>query len=355
MRYVLILTIMLVAGFKAQALQPIKVGVIEGAPFAIKSGSTYSGIAVDLWNEIALGLRRSYIIQEPSYTNWDKPFEDLINGRVDVIIGPTSVTADRYMKGDFTLPYFIDKVIAVTPSDYFHNTFRLIRIFFLSVGSLLLSIFILFAIYIHLLWYYERTHTPKVPKSYKSGVPYLFWIHVLSGHHDEVPKSTQGKLLMLFQRGSFYIILIMLNATMISFLTISLQQYSSPIQSLSDLERVKVGATKSSRSLNTAASLGIRAMPFNSIKDGIKALEGRQISAFLTDLSLADSYLRENNITNLSLSHFTLKFDLYVFITRKGSPLIREINEQMLILRTKGIPEKICKSYLTKGVQNCDL
>lgn len=349
------LFILLFVGFQAHSASPIKVGVIEGAPFAVKSQQAYSGIAIDIWNEIAIGLKRPYVIHDVTYANPDQAFDDLEQGKIDLIIGPISVTQERYLKSEFTIPYFIDKVVAVTPSNYLHNTLRLLKLFSLSVGIILIIYFALFATYIHLLWYYERYHTKKVPKDYKEGVRYLFWMHVLSGRHEEVPKSSQGRLLVLFQRSSFYIILIILNATFISFLTVSLQRYASPVHCVADLERLKVGALKSSRSLNAASSLGIRTQPYNTTKDGIQALQTGQINAFLTDLSLADFYLKEHFIDDLSISQFTLKYDLYVFATQKGSPLLREINEQMLDLRTKGIPDKICKGYLTKGIQNCDL
>ncbi len=355
MRLLLSLFILFFMSCEGKSQPPIRVGVIDGAPFTFKRGTIHSGIAVDIWNEIALGLKRPYIISDEVYNNSEKAFDDLDNGRLDVLIGPISVTAERYLKSDFTIPYFIDKVIAVTPSNYLHNTFQLVKIFFLSVGTILLTFITIFAFYINLLWYYERSHTPKVPKQYKEGVLYLFWIHVLSGRHEEVPKSPQGKFLMLFQRSSFYIILIVLNATFISFLTISLQRYASPIQCMSDLERLRVGAIESSRSLTAASNMGIRTLPFTTIEEGMQALRNEQISAFLTDLSLADYYLKENNIDNLSISHYTLKYDNYVFVTRKGSPHLREINEQLFELRAKGIPDKICKSYLTKGIQNCDL
>ncbi len=341
--------------FSLNAAPPLKVGVIEGHPFAFQDGEEYSGIAVDLWNELALGLGQAYEIKTPIYKDWKTPFEDLANGKVDVLIGPISVTSDRFMQGDFTLPYFIDKVIAITPSDYLHNTLILIKLFFYSVGTLLSFFFGLFFFYIILLWYYEKQHDQRVPRGFREGVAYLFWVHVHMGRHDEVPKSSPGRFLMLFQRSFFYIILIVLNATMISFVTISVQKYASPIQSIGDLERERVGATKSSRSLKTAQELGIHAIAFDSIKDGVDALLAGQIQSFLTDLSLADAYLRDNSIHDLSVSNFTLKYDAYVFVTRIGSPLLREINKEMLSLRAKGTPDKICKGYLIKGIRNCDL
>lgn len=336
--------------------EPLKVGVIVDAPFSFKEKETFSGIAIDLWREIALGLQQPYIFIALPSTDREKPYEALQKGEIDVLIGPLSVTETEYKKIDITLPFFIDKVIAIAPLDYIHNTFLFIKMFFASIGGIITIFILLFLFYIHLLWYCEKPHTQNFPNTYKKGISHLFWTHAVSGRHVEIPTSLAGKVFLLFfHRGALYIVLIALNATLISFVTASLVHYASPIQTLGDLKKKKVGAIPESRAFKVAANLGMRVIPVHSLEDGIKALEEGHVGAYLEDLSDADAYLKENPSKDLKISPFELNYDLYVFATPSGSPLLRKINTEMLKLRKREIPEKICKEYFSEGAKNCAL
>lgn len=348
---VILIFFMGTAGF---CKEPLKVGVSVAPPFVVKEGSVYTGIAIDLWNEVALGLNRtSRFVEYPD--DPDKPFQALQKGEVDVFVGPLSMTLERYQKADFTLPYFVDKIVAVTHTDYVHNMGLFVKMFLVSVGGIIGLFLLIFAGYINLLWYYERAHTKNFPTNYKEGISHLFWTHVLNGHHVEIPKSLGGKAVILFQKGAFYVVIILLNATFVSFLTAFVVKYATPIQCLSDLEKVRTGAIKNSNPFNFATSLGVRVVPYESMDEGIKALEDGHIKAYLDDLSKVETYLKEKAIVNLKVSHFALKWDLYAFATPIGSPLLRDLNLQILELRSKEVPEKICTQYLPRAVKDTKL
>lgn len=182
-----------------------------------------------------------------------------------------------------------------------------------------------------------------MPKTYKEGISYLFWTHIFIGRHEDVPVTWPGRVILLFKMGSFYIMLIVLNATLISALTVSISRWNDPIQNLFDLEKRRLGAIVNSRPLKVGKELGLKILPFGSIEEGVQALEGKQIGAFLADLSQADTYLKGKGLTHVVISHYELRHDLYSFATRLGDPLLRDINEQMLELRRNEIPQKICK------------
>ena len=353
MRFLFSLLLIFFMGTVGYCDEPLKVGVVVNPPFVIKNGAVYTGIAIDLWEEIAQGLGTSYVfIEHPSGS--DKPFNSLQKSELDVLVGSLSITLDRHQEADFTLPFFMDKIIAITSLDYMHNIFFFIKMFFFSAGGIIGVFILLFVVYINLLWYYERFHTKNFPSSYKKGVSYLFWTHVVSGRHLEVPKSFAGRFLILFHKSVFYFILVILNATFISFMTVTLVKYATSIHSLADLEKEKVGALKESKSFRAGTSLGLRVVSFESLEEGVKALEEGHLGAFLEDFSTAETFLKDNPKVRLNITPVELKRDPYVFATPKGSPLLRDINTQILKLRIKEIPQKICKVYLPKSVKNCD-
>lgn len=339
----------------AVAEEPLKIGVVEDPPFVIKNGPFYSGIAVDFWYQMNIVLDKPYVFLEFPDLTIDQHFQLLKEGEIDVLLGAISVLPERYQMADFTLPFYIDKVVAVTPISFLSTAILFIKKFFLSTGIIILLFILLFAIYINLLWYYECRRSKNIPKNYRAGIAHLFWNHILIGRHSEVPQSLSGKVLITFQRAGLTIIIIVLNAIVVSFLTVTLTQYSNPIQSLGRLETRQLGAVQGTKALHEGENAGLRITPFESIEAGMTALEEGEISAFIGDFSAIEYYLTKNSLTHLSISTFELNQDPYIFATRIGSPLTREMNTQMLEMRKQGLATKICQQYLIMGMENCDL
>ena len=346
----LFLVILATAGY---CERPLKVGLIVQPPFVIKSGLAYNGLAVDLWDEMAQGLKRPYEFIECPSNNLCEPFDTLQKGDIDVLLGPISITIDRYEKVDFTFPFFFDKVVAITAPGYWHNLFLFMKLFFISVGAIIALLVFLFVIYINLLWYYERHYIKDLPKSYKKAVVYIFWHHVFTDRYLELPKSLAGRVLILFHKTIFYFVIITLNATFLSFMTVTLVNYASPVQNVSDLAKGKIGGVIYSKPYKIGLELGFHMVSFNSLEEGIQALEKGQVLAVLEDFSLAQAYFKKEGKGNLVTSHFNLKQDLYSLAVQKGSPLMTEINKQLLELQQRGVPEKICREYFQEGAKHC--
>ncbi|MBX9787166.1 MAG: transporter substrate-binding domain-containing protein [Alphaproteobacteria bacterium] len=353
MRVLYSLLFLVVFSTIAHCERPLKVGLVVQPPFVIKNSLTYNGLAVDLWKEIAQGLKKSYEFVECPPNNLCEPFDNLQNGDIDVLLGPISITTDRYKKVDFTFPFFFDRVIAITAPGYWHNLFLFMKLFFISVGTIIALLIIVFVIYINLLWYYERHYIDNLPKSYKKGIAYIFWHHVFTGRYLELPKSLPGKFLILCHKTVFYFIIISMNATFLSFITVTLANYASPVQNVSDLTKGKIGGVTYSKPYKIGLEFGLNMVPFNSLEEGIQALEKGQVIAVLEDFSLAQAYFKKQNKTNLVTSHFNLKQDLYSFAVQKGNPLLAEINMQLLELQQRDVPEKICREYFQEGAKNC--
>lgn len=354
MRNIAICVCLLFLKNAALASETLKVGVIEIPPFVIKQGKIYTGIAVDLWNEIAARLKvKSEFIDLPS-TDTKKAFDALERREVDVLVAPLSVEPSRYKKADFTFPFFLDKVVLVSHKGYFHNLVVFIKTFVFSIGAVLFALFLLYVIYIHLFWFFERLRSKKIPDAYIKGISNLFWTHVLIGQHEQIPRSLGGKMAILIQKTATFVILIFLNAGIISFLTAFVVKYEGPVQKLSDLENVQVGAIKDSKPYEVAINAGLRVVPFESLKEGVEALDQGKIKSFVVDFSEIESYMSENAIVNLDVSDFNLRWDLYSFATPIGSSLTRKVNDIILDLRDDGIPQRIARSYLPQAVTSSE-
>lgn len=336
--------------------EPLKVGVIPSPPFVVAENTTYSGIAIELWDYVAQGLQVPYKFIEFSAEKTENALKALSNQEIDILVGPVSVTQTNHSHADFSLPFYIDKIVPLVHQDYIHDLPRLLSSMMDSVGWIVALFVLLFALYLWLLWYYENRDMEAIPSSCRKGVFYLFWTHLLLGwHSNEIPKKLPVKFLLLFKTTAFYVIFTLLSSAQISYLTMLLVQWSDPIQDFSDLEKKRVGAVTNSRPLKLATNLGLKVVSYHSLEEGIQALEKKHVGAFLADLSLADSYLKGSGKENINISHYVLKHDLYAFATRPNDPILRKINEQMLVLRKDEIPVKICRNHLKQGIKACEL
>ncbi|XP_067682755.1 glutamate receptor ionotropic, kainate 1-like [Haliotis asinina] len=96
------------------------VGTLEWTAFVIKrveNGSVrFDGLCIQLLQELAKQLNFSYILVEPDEREWGRIRNGswtglaklLVNGEIDMIVAPLTMTQDRATVVDFTVPYFYD-------------------------------------------------------------------------------------------------------------------------------------------------------------------------------------------------------------------------------------------------------
>jgi len=86
--------------------QTLRVGVSGSPPFVMKDGSSLPGISVQIWADTAARLNKPYKLVR--FPTTEANVDAVVNGQVDLAIGPISITPDRLAnpKIDFTQPYF---------------------------------------------------------------------------------------------------------------------------------------------------------------------------------------------------------------------------------------------------------
>ena len=96
--------ILFLLAFTAEAA-PLKVGVHEKPPFAIKnSDGSWSGLAIDVWHGVAKTAGLSYELVEVPY---EQIRQRVADGTLDAAVGEIDVTAQDQKVIDFTQPYLI--------------------------------------------------------------------------------------------------------------------------------------------------------------------------------------------------------------------------------------------------------
>lgn len=71
---------------------PLRVGVYQTPPFAIKNGNNWDDIGVHLWPEVARDLNLDYLLQE---VDQDKAIDRVQDGTVDIAITAIATPSDE--------------------------------------------------------------------------------------------------------------------------------------------------------------------------------------------------------------------------------------------------------------------
>ncbi|MFL6705924.1 MAG: transporter substrate-binding domain-containing protein [Paraburkholderia graminis] len=91
------------------------VGSNVGAPpFAFKQGDTYSGFDVEVWDEVAKGLNRTWRLQPMEF---GALIPALQTHNIDVIVSQLFIKPERRQVIDFSDPYYKSGLIALTRID----------------------------------------------------------------------------------------------------------------------------------------------------------------------------------------------------------------------------------------------
>ncbi len=122
----------------------MRVGVISTntSPYIIRNGDEYSGIAIDIWETIAKkeNIEFNYVEVGPSE---EDAINQLKSRKVDILVGPYTITKKRYQYVRYTLPFYYSDVALASSKETsnLENYIKLTKVF----GSIMfLFLFILF-------------------------------------------------------------------------------------------------------------------------------------------------------------------------------------------------------------------
>ena len=275
---------------------PLVVAVREAPPFVIDDGGGHwSGIAVELWEQVAEGLGR-----ESRYRLMD--LEDLLvaveAGEVDAGLGALSITADRERRVDFSHPFYISGLgIAAATGNRGNGWGATLRRLAggpvaVAVGGVLAVLVVVGA----LIWLFERRLNDQFAGPSTAGIGQgLWWAAVTMttvGYGDKAPVTLAGRLLGVLWMFASLFLVAAFTASITAALTVS--QFDAPIRGVADLFDHRVGAVAGSTGSSYLEGLGVPHREFSSAGDGLTAMAEGRLDAFVQDRPIL-RYLVNNN------------------------------------------------------------
>lgn len=262
--------------------EELLVGLKITPPFIVKENNTYSGLFVDLWEEIAAKKGYTYRYKEYDLNGLLSAVE---NGEVDLCINPLTVTAKRLEDFDFLQPVYISSMAIVSPAEENWLLGFLSNFFSINFFRAILFLLLVLGVFGVLLWLAEKRSNKE---QFRSGFPGfldgLWWSAVTMttvGYGDKYPTTRLGKLIAIVWMFTAIITISGFTAAISSALTV--EQLETSINELSDLDELNVGTVGNSSTGAFLGSHGISFTSFETVEEGLEALEKGSLQAFVYD------------------------------------------------------------------------
>jgi len=352
----LLLALLAISSGTAKAEQePLRVGIKQVSPFVIKGANdSYSGISIELWEEIAEILDVEFQFVEKANTN--QLIEAIENRELDLAISAITMTSDRLKRVDFSNTMFNSSVsVAVLsqPPGMMDTLFFFFNSWLLNV---LLTLAMILVVIGTMVWLFEMRRNSEFPRNPVRGIGQGIWWASTTmtgvGYGDTVPRSTPGRLLGVVWMFIGVLMISSFTATIASSLTS--ENIRSHVGGLGDLSRLKVGAVHGENPLTLLRAQGIIAQEYDTLNHALKALANGDLDAMVHDRPLIRYQLHNDPdlAAAVGLSNITLRKEEYgIAIGIPADPnqrntLVDEINASLIQVKSSGRYDEIVGQYL---------
>lgn len=324
-----------------------RVGVYVHPPFVAKSGDSYGGMAIDLWELVAgqLGFASRYI----EYENVGELVSAAASGEIDTAVTNMTATRERAERIDLTHPWFDAGQRLMVRKDGGAGTGSLLRGLSDS-GHLRAYAWIAFVIVLAtaLVTLFDRKFDQNFPKRWRDGIAESFYtvMSVVTSGKSPARKNLFGWMGRIWQ-GLWLVCGIAVLAYVTSSVTSVMTTLSltNQINSVADLSGHIVGVQPGSVSEDYARQAGLNTRPFQHINEAADALADGRVDAILGDAPVLEYYTHKNPGQGLTVVGPIFMPDKYAFGLPHDSELTRPLSVEIIGLHESGRLAEIRTRY----------
>lgn len=353
MNRIIIFTVLLLSLLNFQAFSQadasgkdkLLIGIKESPPFVIIDGENYSGVSVDLWDEIAGELGYDYEFKEYNLTDLLSAVEA---NEVNMSINPLTVTAERMQRFDFTQPFYVTNLGIATKYEDKSGIWTFIRAIF-SMEFLQAVLLLLFIIFIFglILWLIERKRNPdQFGKGLKGLGDGLWWSAVTMttvGYGDKAPITAWGRAFGMIWMFTAIIVISSFTAGIASALTVN--QLESNIKGLEDLKTAKVGTIAGSASADFLKTFGIVYREYDDLDKGLLDVEKKNLQAFVYDEAILRYLIQSDKYKEKIIIIPSSYSKEYFSFASKNRKLLEEIDPVLISKIESSLWRDILENY----------
>lgn len=348
--FCLLLTISLPAQSISTSNAPLQVAVYDAPPFGSMEDSTFQGLMVAIWEDIAKELNWEY---EYTLTDMNSLLVGLQEKRFDVGLGAISITPSRERLVDFTQAVNPSgtgiAVAAQNKKMRFRSYWKPILVSLFELISLLLVVLLVSGT---IVWWVEaRQIKEPSPKNISNIADALWWSAVTMttvGYGDKVPVSRFGKILGIVWIFMSIILLSLFTANASAIFTAA--KLESPIQSVNDLKNSKVGAAAKSSGEEYLKREEIAYQAYDDIKMAVDAMLNKEIDCVVSNVPVLQYLNNKVYYGRLEIvSKWLLKNNMGIALQEEST--LREHIDRVLLQKITE-PHWQSRVYQYLGVEN---
>jgi len=326
------------------------VGVAGSQPFVFPNTMEAKGIALDLWESLA--AKKNWVYSYRYFGQIDEAINELEKERIDVLIGPISITSSRLENIEFSQPFYNTSLSIVSRSDEL-TFWQKIKPFFSFRLLIAVGIFLfILAMVGSLLWIAERKNSPEqFPTDPISGIGNGMWFAVVTmstvGYGDKAPVTLWGRVIT----GTWIIVSIIFATSMVAGIasTLTLNSLSSStILNIEQLSNKKAATLIGSPSAEFLKENRAKVIDSNTLEEAMEKLKNKEVEAVVYDRPQLLYYIKQNQAENLYLAKAEYFKQGYGFAFPFDTPLLYEFNRLLLEFSENQETQKIIDGYLEK-------
>jgi ABC-type amino acid transport substrate-binding protein len=343
------------AGTAAAQEEPLRVGIKQVSPFVIKgTDDSYTGISIDLWEEIAGIVDADF--QYVEMPNTEQLITACEKGDVDLAISAITMTPNRLKRVDFSNTMFNSSVSVAVRSERPGMMDTLLYFFDSWLLNVLMTLSVILVLVGTVTWLFEMRRNPEFPRNPIRGIGQGIWWASATmtsvGYGDTVPRSLPGRLLGVLLMFIGVLMVSSFTATIASSLTS--ENIRSQVNDLIDLGRMKVGAVEGENPITLLRRRGITARGYTELDEALSELADGQLDAVVHDRPIIQYmiHMDPDLAGSIRISNIDLRKEEYgIAVGMPSDPnqrnaLVYEINAALIQVKSSGRYDEILGQYL---------
>lgn len=335
------------AALAQQPSEPLNVGIYVNPPFVMKTGEKFTGMAVELWEDLAAKLDRQY-----HYVEF-QTLHDLVaataSGKVDVAVTNMTINQSRAERIDFTQPWFDGGMRIMTGTEQGKGIGNLIAGLndagFLKAYAWIVLIIMVATV---LLTFFDRRFDRSFPRNWPEGIAESFYTVMSVATSGKPPsrKNLFGWIGRIWQ-GLWLVCGIAVLAYVTSSVTSVMTTLSltNQINSIADLADKPVGVLTGTVEEDFAREQGLQALPFPGLGDAIESLMKGEVTAIVADAPVLEYHDYTHPDQPVKVVGRLFEPDKYGFALPRSSPLTHPLTLAVLGAIDAGEVERLRSRY----------